>query len=84
VNRSKPSSEAIEKYREENSIVVEYDAERIRAQGVRRVIESNVMSQHSLIRHDPMKVAWEIFKTIQEHELEINSKTISTPPDIRR
>ncbi|MDJ0762134.1 MAG: YvcK family protein [Myxococcota bacterium] len=84
VNRSMPSEEAIEMYKKENSIVVEYDAERIKAAGVRRVIESDVMSSHSLIRHDPMKVAWEIFKTIQENELDINSNTISSPPDCKQ
>ena len=84
VNSSKPNEESISKYKEENSIPVEYKVESIRQMGVKRIIESNVMSQHSLIRHDPMKVAWEVFKTIQEHELEIHSKPISTPPEIRR
>ncbi|MDJ0765503.1 MAG: YvcK family protein [Myxococcota bacterium] len=85
VNNAQPSEKKVAKYKEENSFPVGYTEAAILKENVGRVIQANLMSSRSLIRHDPMKIAWELFKTIQEHQLEILSKTISTFPDsIRR
>ncbi len=70
VNSKKPSDEQAEEYITERSFPVAYNVESILAEGVGRVIESEVMSLHSLIRHDSVLIAWELFKTIQEHRIE--------------
>jgi uncharacterized cofD-like protein len=67
VNNRKPSAEKAAEYSEEKSFPVEYDVASIQAQGVGQVVEADVMSKKTLIRHDPMKVAWELIKIIQEH-----------------
>ncbi len=67
VNSGKPSPTQAAEYAEEGSFPVEYNIESLLAEGVRRVVESEVMSGHSLIRHDSNKIAWELFKLIQEY-----------------
>ncbi len=78
VNRSRPGESLLEKYKEENAHPVEYDVESLKKEGVKKVIEADVMSAHSLIRHDSTRIAWEVFKTIQENQLDLMTK--STDP----
>ncbi len=66
VNRKAPSSIMSKEYANENSFPVKYDIDSIKSEGVKTIIESNVVSQKTLIRHDPMKVSWELIKIIQE------------------
>jgi len=66
VNKKAPPPKMAKEYAAEKSFPVEYDIESIYAEGVNTVIESNVMSQKTLIRHDPMKISWELIKIVQE------------------
>lgn len=54
-------------YAKEHSHPVSYTVPSLLEEGVQMVVESDVASAHSLIRHDSSKIAWEIFKLIQEH-----------------
>ena len=58
----------IEDYAKEGSFPVRYDVSSLLEEGVQMVVESDVANAHSLIRHDSNKVAWEIFKLVQEHK----------------
>ncbi|MCP4674212.1 MAG: YvcK family protein [Deltaproteobacteria bacterium] len=77
VNSSEPSSAQADEYLTERSFPVQYDVESILSEGVSKVIESDIMSSHSLIRHDPSKIAWQIFKLIQEDNAGQASKITS-------
>ncbi len=68
VNKSQPSPERVEGYIAEKSYPVNYDIEAILNQGVGQVVEADVMNKKVLIRHDPMKIAWELIKIIQDHK----------------
>ncbi len=80
VNSSKPSKAQVDEYLAEQSFPVQYDVESVLAEGVNKVIESSIMSSHSLIRHDSSKIAWEIFKLIQEENSGQASKITSHNP----
>ncbi|MCP4599413.1 MAG: YvcK family protein [Proteobacteria bacterium] len=80
VNNKEPSQKQAGEYIAEKSFPVVYDVESILAEGVEKVIESNVMSPHSLIRHDSIKIAWELFKVIQEHQTEHQTQSESNDP----
>lgn len=67
VNTRSPSPSQAAEYQVEDAFPVEYDVPSLREEGVRWVVESDVMSSKSLIRHDTNKIAWEIFKLIQEN-----------------
>jgi uncharacterized cofD-like protein len=67
VNNRKPSPEQTAEYASEDAFPVEHDVRSLKKEGVETIVESDVMSAHSLIRHDTNKIAWEIFKLIQEH-----------------
>ena len=64
INSAEPSLSQAEEYARESSFPVKYSAASLLDEGVSRVIESALMSAHSLIRHDTNKVAWELFKLI--------------------
>jgi uncharacterized cofD-like protein len=66
VNSTKPTPAQMAEYAFESSFPVGYDVQAILDQGVKKVIEAEVMSSRSLIRHNTNKIAWELFKTIQE------------------
>ncbi len=68
VSSLKLSAAQLEEYAREHSHPVSYDVPSLLAEGVKMVVESDVSSPHSLIRHDSSKIAWEIFKLIQEHK----------------
>lgn len=67
VNSLTPPVAQIEEYAKEHSHPVKYDVASLLEEGVKMVVESDAASTQSLIRHDSSKVAWEIFKLIQEH-----------------
>lgn len=67
VNTMVPSPEQAKKYALERAVPVAYDVSSLVEEGVKQVVEAEVMSSRSLIRHDPHKIAWELFKLIQEH-----------------
>ncbi len=56
MNTGVPSAAAIEKYRESGQFLVEPDADRIRAMGL-KVVPGNYMSESDYVRHDPLRVA---------------------------
>jgi uncharacterized cofD-like protein len=67
VNNRQPSPEQAAEYASENAFPVNYDLPSLKEEGVKTIVESDVMSARSLIRHDTNKIAWEIFKLIQEY-----------------
>ncbi len=66
VNSKRPSEEQLAQYAKENSHPVSYDVQSLIREGVGMVVESDVASSSSLVRHDSNKIAWEIFKLVQE------------------
>jgi uncharacterized cofD-like protein len=72
VNSAEPTAAQIAEYAEENAYPVKFDEAALWDLGVKQVIASRLMSAHSLIRHDTNKVAWELFKLIQEHRSHVS------------
>ncbi len=67
VNTRRPSPAQSLEYESENSFPVAYNVTSLLEEGVQQIVESDVMSAKYLIRHDTNKIAWEIFKLIQEN-----------------
>lgn len=65
VNIETPASRYLENYKKENSYPVEYDRAEVKKLGV-EVIEANLISHKELIRHDPEKLAYEIFNFVEK------------------
>jgi uncharacterized cofD-like protein len=68
VNSMEPRAEVAEAYAKEESYPVTYTVESILAEGVGQVVEADVMQPMTLIRHNTMRVAWELVKLIQENK----------------
>jgi uncharacterized cofD-like protein len=66
VNAAKLTQAQIDEYAEEQSFPVQYDVDSLKAEGIKRVVATELISSHSLIRHDSNQVAWELFKIIRE------------------
>ncbi len=75
VNNAAPSPAQVDEYTAENAFPVKHDVQSLLDEGVKRVIESELTSRHSLVRHDPYKIAWELFKLVQEDPNQTPSKT---------
>lgn len=75
VNSAAPSPAQVDEYTAENAFPVTYNVQSLLDEGVKRVIESELTSRHSLIRHDPYKIAWELFKLVQEDQHQHPSKS---------
>jgi uncharacterized cofD-like protein len=68
VNSSDILDERILEYAKEHSHPVKYDIQSLLDEGVTMVVESDVVSPYSLVRHDSGKIAWELFKLMQENK----------------
>jgi uncharacterized cofD-like protein len=68
VNSSAIPDERIQEYAVEHSHQVKYDIQSLLDEGVSMVVESDVASARSLVRHDSGKIAWELFKLMQENK----------------
>ncbi len=79
VNTREPSPDRAAEYSAENAFPVAFDMASLMAEGVEQIIASDIMSSRSLIRHDTNRVAWEIFKLIQENRQ--FSRLTAFPPD---
>ncbi len=73
VNNGQPSADRLEEYEAERSFPVKYDVESILAQSVEEVLEADIMSRTTLIRHDPMRISWELIKVIQNRQQKSHS-----------
>ncbi len=74
VNSKRPSESQLAEYQTEQASPVEYNVDSLLREGVGQVIEAEVMSQHSLIRHDPTRIAWELFRIVHEDRTQRPSK----------
>ncbi len=68
VNSAKLSKTQLEEYAVEKSFPVQYNVKSLEDEGVKKVVESQLTSSHSLVRHDSNQIAWELFKIVREHQ----------------
>ena len=73
VNRRAPDPARVAEYEAEKSFPVTYTVDSIKNQGVKEVVEADVTSSSTLIRHDPMRISWELIKIIQERRTLLSS-----------
>lgn len=73
VNSRAPDPQRVAEYEAEKSFPVNYSVDSLKAEGVREVIEADVTSSSTLIRHDPMRVSWQLIKIIQERRTLMSS-----------
>jgi uncharacterized cofD-like protein len=65
INTGVPSPTALDKYRGSGQILVEADADRLRAMGI-KVIAGNFMSETDYVRHDPIKVVSRLMTVLRK------------------